>query len=290
MIAPFENLSASLSEHLNTSIQKIVPVGGGDINEAFKASDNQGEHFFIKSHPNPPPGFFQQEAYGLSLLAQANCVAVPKVISLVDRAELKCLILEWITPGRATARTPVDFGERLAQLHQTHGSTFGLDHDNYIGTLPQPNDHQVTWAQFYGEQRLRPQLRLADERRLLPSSLKANADALLMRLDELVGPAEPPTLIHGDLWGGNRLIDHNGGSWLIDPAAYYGHREVDLAMMRLFGGFDPRTFEVYDAVYPLSEGWHERIELYQLYPMLVHLNLFGSTYLNSVKRIIDRYR
>ena len=197
------------------------------------------------------------------------------------------LALAWLAPGPAAVGHDEALGTGLARLHACRPASFGLDHDNFIGTLPQANGALPTWADFYGERRLRPQVARAARAGLLPTSLRRDLEHLIERLPLLVGPAEPPARLHGDLWGGNAHTDARGQPVLIDPAAYGGHREVDLAMMRLFGGFAPRVFDAYAASTPLAPGHEARISLYQLYPLLVHLNLFGTGYLRQVADAVE---
>jgi len=283
-------LASRLAAHLSSPIASLSSVGGGDINQAFKAETASHETYFIKTHPSPPPGFFAREARGLNLLSQTQTVSIPRVVSVVEEENVSCLILEWITSGPASSRSSMSFGQDLAKLHRTSSDVFGLEEDNYLGTLQQLNLPTKDWVEFYRDRRLYPLLQRAHQSGMLPSKLMRESDVLLTNLPSILGPIEAPSLLHGDLWGGNRMIDKAGTSWLIDPAVYFGNREVDLAMMRLFGGFPQEVFEAYHATYPLSPGWQDRIDIYQLYPMLIHLNLFGTSYLGSVERILHRYR
>ena len=282
--------ASRLREHLQSPVVSLQPIGGGDINEAFKVTVANGETYFIKTHPSSPPGFFAKEAAGLKRLARTQTVSIPAVISAVEEENFSCLILEWITSGPASSRSSISFGQDLAKLHRVSSDTFGLEEDNYLGTLPQPNLPTKDWVEFYRDRRLNPLLQRAHQRGMLPLNILRESDLLLTNLSTILGPMEKPSLLHGDLWGGNQMVDKAGTSWLIDPAVYFGNREIDVAMMRLFGGFTHEVFEAYHATYPLSPGWEERIDIYQLYPMLVHLNLFGTSYLGSVERILRRYR
>jgi len=177
----------------------------------------------------------------------------------------------------------------LAELHRFGAPCFGWERDNFIGTLPQRNRAEDSWADFFWSQRLEPQLARAIAAGLASSRLRSGLERLGSKLTELVGPSEPPARLHGDLWGGNLHVDAEGAPCLIDPAAYGGHREIDLSMMRLFGGFGERVFRAYDEVFPFAPGYAERIALYQLYPLLVHLNLFGGSYGESIERSLARY-
>jgi len=196
------------------------------------------------------------------------------------------LALEWLEPGPAGTRADEELGRGLAALHAATPEAFGLDQDNFIATLPQANQPASTWAELYGERRLRPQLRHAVSSGRASPELARRVEGVIRRLPELVGPEEPPARLHGDLWSGNVLHTEGGEPCLVDPAVYGGHREVDLAMMRLFGGFSERCYAAYEESYPLSPGHQERVALYQLYPLLVHVNLFGGGYLGSVERAL----
>ena len=183
----------------------------------------------------------------------------------------------------------VDDDESMAALHRHGAPAFGLDHDNYIGRLPQTNTFAVTWAEFYRVRRLGPQLRAAADAGLAPARVRSSFERLFAQIESLCGPPEPPARLHGDLWGGNLIADERGGPCLIDPAVYGGHREIDLAMMKLFGGFAPHVFAAYKEAFPLADGYRERVALYQLYPLMVHVNLFGGGYGSSVERILAKY-
>lgn len=265
----------------------LSPVRGGDIGRSARVTLASGERLFVKHYPAAAPDTVAREAEGLRWLARAEALPVATVRGIDELHRV--LVLDWIEPGRPTAGGDADFGRGLAALHRFGADSFGALPDNHIGSLPQSNRAHPTWAEFLGQERIGLQARRAAEAgRLLPADL-AGIDRLVGRLPDLVGPDEPPARLHGDLWGGNRLADAQGRSWLIDPAAYAGHREMDLAMMRLFGGFSERVFDAYAEAHPLAPGAEERVALCQLYPVLVHLNLFGGSYLESARRIVGRY-
>jgi fructosamine-3-kinase len=228
---------------------------------------------------------FSAEARGLEWLREADALRVPAVISVGSGF----LVLEYLEPAPHRSGFDEELGRGLAQLHRFGARWFGLDHDNFIGRLPQANAPLPRWSDFYRSRRLEPQLQRARHAGLVDRALQARFDRLLSRLDELVGPDEPPARLHGDLWGGNLHSDERGGPCLIDPAVYGGHRELDLAMMRLFGGFSERTFGAYAEAYPLAPGFEQRVALYQLYPLLVHVNLFGGSYVGSVRNVLSHY-
>jgi fructosamine-3-kinase len=284
---------AALAEAHGHEVVSARPVAGGCINEAWRVELSDATTLFVKGHPDPPPAFFQTEADGLAWLADGlvgDTIGVPRAISWRDD-HTGFLAVEWVEPGaRTDDEVDQRLGRGLAALHRAGAPSFGWDRDGYIGDLPQANDAHDSWAAFYRARRLEPLARRAIDRGTLPSSATPSFDRLFARLDELVGPPEPPARLHGDLWSGNRLVDAHGRSWLIDPAPYGGHREVDLAMMRLFGGFGEAAFAAYHEAYPLADGHRERVALYQLYPLLVHVTLFGGGYATQTLAALDRAR
>jgi fructosamine-3-kinase len=281
---PGPGLLRALEAALGGPLASARRVGGGDNAEAWRVEIG-GERLFVKrcADPAAPPA----EAAGLRWLGEVGALRVPAVRAVSAPGDaVPFLALEWIAPGEATPRTAERTGRGLAALHRARASARsgevarpGWDRDNFIGALPQDNTPAEDWAGFYGQRRLLPQLRAARGR--LPGAAIRDIERVIERLPALVGPPEPMARLHGDLWGGNRLVDEAGEPWLIDPAAYAGHREVDLAMMRLFGGFSPRCFAAYQEAAPLAEGWEARVPLYQLYYLLVHVNLFGAGYAAS---------
>jgi len=278
-------LRDALERTLGHAVASEARLGGGSINEAAAVTLENGARVFVKTHPNPPAGMFEAEARGLRWLEEADAIRVPRVLAFSD-AEPAFLALELLSPSTRRPSFDEELGRSLAALHGFGAPSFGLDHDNFIGRLPQSNAQAPDWATFYWSSRLEPQLRLAVDGGLIGGKLRARFDALRSSLPERVGPAEAPSRLHGDLWGGNLHVDERGAPCVIDPAVYGGHREIDLAMMRLFGGFGERVFQAYDEAMPLSSGAGQRVALYQLYPLLVHVNLFGGSYVPSVERAL----
>jgi protein-ribulosamine 3-kinase len=277
-------LESSLAAALGARVVKARPLTGGDINQAFEVGLADGRLVFVKCNVSAPNDMFVAEARGLAWLGEAKALRVPAVLAASGADDLTpFLALELIQSAPRAADFDERLGRGLAALHRHGAQAFGLDHDNYIGRLPQKNTFGVTWPEFYRVRRLGPQLRAAADAGLAPARLRRDFERLLAQLETLCGPTESPARLHGDLWGGNMIADDLGEPCLIDPAVYGGHREIDLAMMKLFGGFGPRVFAAYKEAFPLSDGYRERVPLYQLYPLMVHVNLFGGGYLAQVE-------
>jgi fructosamine-3-kinase len=279
-----------LTKKLNTEVRlvDIAPVGGGSINEAYRLDTRKGIFFAKINNAKKYPQMFEKEALGLKLLRETNTLGVPEVFATGNAGKEAFLLLPFIASKAQLSDFWRLFGEQLATLHSHSQPTFGLDHDNYIGSLVQTNGMHDSWTPFFIEERLEPQLRLARDQGRVGSSTTQAFQRFYNRLDELF-PAEPPALLHGDLWSGNFMVGDQGEPVLIDPAVYYGHREMDLAMSQLFGGFSPSFYEAYHAHYPLEKGWQKRLDYCNLYPLMVHVNLFGGSYLESVKAILNPF-
>jgi fructosamine-3-kinase len=269
------------------SITAITPVGGGDINQAARIETDRAA-YFVKWNPHPLPRLFEVEARGLKLLADAHAVRVPQVIAVIDHPP--ALVLEWIDPGRSKLVAAEELGRLLAQQHRTLGTAFGLDHANYIGANPQFNQPADSWIDFFRERRLKVQTKLARDSGHLNSDRSQRLEELMDHLDRWIDPKiVVPSLLHGDLWGGNYMIDVQGHPVLIDPAVYYGDREAEIAFTELFGGFGSRFYAAYNEAWPLDQGYAQRRDLYNLYHLLNHLNLFGEGYGGSVDSILAKY-
>ncbi|MFA9565120.1 MAG: fructosamine kinase family protein [Acidimicrobiales bacterium] len=268
---------------LEATVLETARLGGGDVAESFRMRLDDGRTVFAKTHRDPPPEFFQTEAAGLTWLRESGAIAVPDVLAVADGL----LVLEWITEGAPVAATEANLGRALARLHRSGAPCFGRADRRTTGSRRLPNDPCPTWVEFYATQRLLPLARLAGDATALPPSAIKRLEAAADRLAELGGDVEPPARLHGDLWAGNRLIDASGTSWLIDPAAHGGHREFDLAMMRLFGGFGPDCHAAYAQEHPLSDGWEARVPLHQLAPLVVHAIKFGGGYVAGVDQALS---
>lgn len=278
MSASVLEAQAEIEGTLGARVASWSRLPGGDVNLVSRVELSDGRRIVIKSRPDAPEGFFDAESRGLSWIAAAGALRVPTVLASGRR----WLALEFIERG---ARAP-DYEERLgrglAKLHASAPATFGLDTDNYLATLPQANEPTETWAEFYRDRRLEPLMRQAVAQARIDASMALRLAAVLARIEQLCGPDEPPARLHGDLWAGNVIEDEHGAPVLIDPAVYGGHREVDLAMMRLFGGFGRRVFEAYEEQFPLAPDAPSRVPLYQLLPLLVHVLLFGGGYVGQL--------
>lgn len=288
----FFDLSTNFRHACETALDAVIslvePVGGGDINQARLLLTTRGK-FFLKMNTGPrAANMFEAERQGLGLLAATGAMRTPSVIAVISEGKTAGLLLEHIETGYRAPGFWETFGAALAELHRHSAPQFGLDDPNFIGSLPQPNERHSTWTEFYQYERLQPQLILAKlDNKLTVSDLVA-FEKLFARLPDLC-PAEPPALTHGDLWSGNFLVSADSQPVLIDPAVSYAHREMDLAMARLFGGFDRTFYRSYEEAWPLEPGFERRLEIYQLYYLLVHVNLFGGGYVRSVRNILERF-
>lgn len=263
-------------------------VSGGSINSCYRLKAGDGYWFIKVNSARAYQDIFLTEAQGLKTLLRTATVAVPTVIGHGAAAGDQFLLLEWIEQGLATAESWQSFGGQLANLHKHSARYYGLDFDNYIGSLPQSNCQCSHWTEFFVTHRLEPLLKMALNKGLISSSVLSDFTALFKALPELY-PIEKPALLHGDLWSGNVLTSITGQTVLVDPAVYFGHREMDIAMTCLFGGFSPEFYAAYNEEFPLASGWQERLDIWNLYPLLVHLNLFGGAYLSSIKSTLKRY-
>jgi fructosamine-3-kinase len=284
-------LSAHIENLLQTKIAEAQPVSGGSINLAYRLRLADGRHFFLKTNTSAhAPAMFRAEQLGLAMLGASQVIRVPKVLAhgLPESCSSAFLLMEYIAPGWKNRLFWEKFGISLANLHGNASQWFGFSHDNFIGSLPQGNQRHEKWEDFYHEERLLPQMIVAYDAGLLTANDAERMDTLCRKLCFLC-PKESPALIHGDLWTGNFLCDAQGEAVLIDPAACFAHREMDLAMTHLFGGFDPVFYQSYEAAWPLEKGFEKRMEIYQLYYLMVHVNLFGGGYVAQVQNILKRF-
>ena len=271
---------------LSNSVNNYQFISGGCINNAVKASTGQSD-FFIKWNETVSDDMFEKEALGLHILHQTQTLPVPEVIGYGSVQGKHFIILEYIDSRKARSDFWEFFGQGLAELHRNKAQSHGLDHDNYIGKLPQSNEIRDDGIDFFIDQRLEIQLGLAFYNGLIDQKFKDHFRKIYPLLPSLL-PDEPAGLLHGDLWSGNFMLDGEGSAMIIDPAVYYGNREIELAFTQLFGGFDAQFYHAYQEVYPLEPGFNQRVDIYNLYPLLVHVNLFGTSYLTSVERTVKR--
>ncbi|MEM8923596.1 MAG: fructosamine kinase family protein [Actinomycetota bacterium] len=273
---------------LGVAVAAARPVHGGDVARSYRLTLSDGATVFAKTRSGADPAFFHTEADGLRWLREADALPVPEVLLVGERVPL--LVLEWIDEARDRPSGDAAFGRALAALHETGAPCFGRGDRRTTGSRGLPNEPTGTWAEFYADNRLLPLARLAADEGALPTSTIDDMERLADRLQMIGGPAEPPARLHGDLWAGNRIVDAAGRSWLIDPAAHGGHREFDLAMMRLFGGWADDAFAAYHEAAPLAPGWEDRIAIHQLAPLAVHAIKFGGPYAAATTAAVERYR
>jgi protein-ribulosamine 3-kinase len=284
-------LSRFLPEKLKLQIFSLQfhVVGGGSINDTYQVKINNNIKFFLKLNSvTKYPALFEKEKDGLEFIKNKKIIRTPLVITCDVVEDHQILLLEWIEDGLKTEQFWKQFGELLASLHQiTHGY-FGFEEDNYMGALPQVNTQKENWIDFFIHCRLSPQIKLAEEKKLLREKHITAFENLYSRLTSIFND-EKPVLLHGDLWSGNFMCNENFQPVLIDPAVYFGHRSMDLAMTTLFGGFDKFFYESYNYHFPFPDNYPEQWEICNLYPLLIHLNLFGSGYLGQIENTLRKF-
>lgn len=273
---------------LNADLKNFSFCSGGCINNGGKLETSAGIFFLKWNDSKKFPSMFEAEARGLKLLAGPDVIKIPKVILTREVGSFQFLLLELINEQRKSSTYWKKLGEQLASLHKNSSSHFGLDHNNYIGSLPQTNTLKTNWIDFFIECRLEAQLKRALDTAKIQRDVSQAFQALYKKLPSLL-PTEKPSLLHGDLWSGNLITDNKGEPCLIDPAVYFGHREAELAFTKLFGGFSSEFYENYNNNFPLIKGYAQRFDIYNLYPLMVHFNLFGGEYLSQVVSILRRF-
>jgi len=275
--------------HPSASLSQCVPVAGGDINEAFYVRTDRGE-FFVKINREVEASFFEFEAVGLAKIKEAEAIDVPEVygVAIDPETNTPTLWLEWIE-GENHHQTDRWLGERLAALHQTREEGFGWNGTSFIGKLEQQNELTQDWLTYYRDFRIANQLNLGRERGTITGIREKQLVRLMEKMEQFIPRKPVSSLLHGDLWGGNWMVGKGGNPYLIDPSVLYGHHEFELSFTGLFGGFSNAFYEAYTSVFPLTDTYDERKPLYQLYYLLVHLNMFGEVYGSSVDRILKRY-
>ena len=284
-----KTVKKDVEEILDEEVRVVSAIGGGSIADSNIVETLSGQRYFLKT------GFsgkmFINEANGLKELSKPACISVPNVIA----AHSRFLLLELITPGLRQKDFYTVFGQQYAQLHKYTVPSFGFYEDNFIGATPQkntPSDTEKTnWTEFYFNKRVLFQYKLAEQNGYATPQLTKAFSVIESKIQDILnGSEEPPALLHGDLWSGNYITGSEGEPVLIDPAVYYGHREADLAMTYLFGGFSEQFYHSYNEEYPLKDGWEYRQNIYKLYHVLNHLNLFGTGYYSEALRLMEYYR
>ncbi|MFD1020010.1 fructosamine kinase family protein [Thalassobacillus hwangdonensis] len=272
-----------------SSIVAIRPINGGDINQAYYV-ETEAQQYFVKANKDVPSHFFEVEATGLEAIRNTESLHVPEVYRYDHPAngETGMMVMEWIE-GETTPDTAALLGERLAQMHAQSNEKFGYHKRTFIGTLDQHNQLMDNWIDYYRDQRILPQMKLAKEKGHMGATRQTKLEAVIQQFDRWLPPKPNASLLHGDLWGGNWMAGEDGTPYVIDPSVLYGDHGFELAFTDLFGGFPASFYDAYQATYPLDPEYEDRKELYQLFYLLVHLNIFGETYGSSVDRILDRY-
>jgi fructosamine-3-kinase len=280
-------LSEKIIEACGFSVERCTRVSGGDINDAFCIFIADKKYFLKVNDASEFPGMFEKEAKGLKALSENCTLNIPQVIKNGAAEDEQFLLLEWMENGPRNKNFWEDFGGGLAKLHLKKQEFFGWEEDNYIGSLVQANEQKNSWAEFYSQHRIMPLVKKIFDSGMFAAKEMKNAELLCSKLDQLF-PNEHPSLLHGDLWSGNFMCSTKGPA-IFDPAVYCGHREMDLGMCKLFGGFDNEFYEAYHQTYPLEKDWQKRIPLTQLYPLLVHAVLFGGGYASSAADTIRTF-
>ncbi|WP_336515599.1 fructosamine kinase family protein [Pollutibacter soli] len=271
-----------------TTLLNLTQIHGGDINETYQVKTNTGDFFLKLNSDARNTDFFAAEADGLESLSGKSELIIPKPLFHGNIDGNQFLLMEFLPKGIVRGNFWENFGRNLAILHKNANPQFGWSEHNYIGMLPQKNNFQHSWNQFYAESRVLFLVYSAASQNDHYSGLIPFAEKFCSRLENII-PEETPALLHGDLWSGNFMVHETGQAAVFDPSVYFGHREMDLAMTRLFGGFHTRFYQAYDEEFPLTPGWEERIPIFQLYPLLVHMVLFGGHYYDSVKSILKKF-
>ena len=275
-----------LELELKEEVNKLQRCSGGNINDVLECQTNNFHVALKINEAEKFPKMFDKEAEGLKLLSSTP-FRIPKILKQGTFQKWSYLILEFINDNGASYSNK-KLGENLAKMHSITSNHFGLESDNYIGSIPQQNSLKKSWLSFYIEMRLQPLVKICFNHNRLNKGDIRLFEKLYLELDKII-PKEAPALLHGDLWQGNIISDEYSEPTLIDPAVYYGHREMDLSMLLLFGSISEQTIETYNDIFPLEKNWKERTDIHQLYPLLVHLTLFGESYLKPIQGIVGKY-
>lgn len=283
------NFHAILQNALNKEVTVTASgfVTGGFINKTYWLETSEGKLFLKLNNAAQFPDMLQKEARGLALLQHTNTVSVPQVIAVGLFEDLQYLVLAFIEKGYRNNTYWETFARQIAGLHQVTNATFGLVENNFIGSLPQINTPEVDWLTFFIEQRLMVQAQIALDKGLIDRWLVNKLEALAYKLPSYIDSVKP-SLLHGDLWHGNYMINKDGNPMVIDPAVYFGCSEMEIAFTELFGRMDDRFYHAYFEQNPSTEGYELRSDIYNLYPLLVHVNLFGQSYVAGIEQVLSR--
>lgn len=281
-------LQKLLSNKLQVAVRELQTVGGGCINQTYKIITADKTYFCKVNSASKFPQLFQKERTGLLMIEKQGIINTPIVADYFIDNDYQILILEWIEEGSKNNQFWKLFGEQLALLHHVRNQRFGLEEDNFMGSVPQSNRQHISWISFFIEERLQPLVIACRQKYLLSANHADQFQILYQQLPKIFND-ENPSLLHGDLWSGNFICDKESQPVLIDPAVYFGHRSTDLAMTTLFGGFDKSFYEAYHYHYPFPGNYKEQWEICNLYPLLIHLLLFGKSYLSQIRMILDRF-
>lgn len=284
-----KNLIKHISQLTNKEFETMLPVSGGSISSAYILKWNEGAYFLKVNTSSEAFDMFMAEEKGLQAIEETQSIAVPEVHHVDMYDNIAFLLMDYIESKPANAIDYKALGTQLAKLHLNYKDKFGFTSNNFIGSLPQSNTQHAHWTSFYWHERIAPQLKLANQNQLLKTTEMISEQNAITVFEELLGKDVKPSLLHGDLWAGNYLIATDGTPYLIDPAVYWGHNMVDIAMSRLFRGFSSEFYTAYHSIIPKTINYNAQIDLYQLYFLLVHLNLFGKSYYGSVSAILKRY-
>ncbi|NPD47843.1 fructosamine kinase family protein [Lentimicrobium sp. S6] len=277
-----------IAQGLSPEILEERSVSGGSINSSLLVKTSDGSFFLKYNSAAKHPQMFASEYAGLELLASSNSIRVPQPLFYHEGQQYSGLLMEFIEENSFEENFWRSFAFQLSQLHQNTRESFGLGFDNYMGSLPQSNTPSSNFVDFFIKNRLLPQLKIARDKYEITSLHIKQSERLFVELHSIF-PEEKPALLHGDLWNGNFMSDEGGNPVIMDPAAYFGHREIDVAMTTMFGGFSPLFYQYYHQHHPLEKDWQDRLKYYNLYPVLIHINLFGASYLGSLEAVLDRF-
>jgi protein-ribulosamine 3-kinase len=280
-------VAAIVEEKFASKITSIRPQGGGCINDNYKIIFRKETVFCKVNSATKFPQLFEKEKHGLEILRSNNC-KTPEIIECFEKDELQFLILEWIEPGARSYLFWQRLGEQLGKLHLKNNEHFGFTEDNYMGSVPQVNSSYSRWTDFFINCRLKPMVNRCKHLKMLTSEMEMKLERLFGDFPSLYEQV-PPSLLHGDLWSGNVICSATGEPIFIDPAVYYGHPSVDIGMTKLFGGFEKSFYEAYFHFLKQDSNFEDQCELSNLYPLLIHLYLFGKSYLPAIETIVNKY-